>query len=190
VLRLIDDSRVASATVTEAGEVYNMVSGSIEDGVYNSSAPHYYGLMYRRLGIIVLDGGLMDISASFLTVTGSEVAGDNAYKLFTAISGAALFSDASGDRLGFQGRSAEKVKSTHYFVRVKNAEYNFTNNPSFVTGSEGDLAEPLMIGDPKVYITTVGLYNDNHELIAVAKLSKALQKSFTKEALIKVKLDF
>jgi hypothetical protein len=190
VLRLVDDSRINSATVTEAGEVYQMVSGSIEDGVYNSSAPHVYGLMYRRLGIIVLDARRLDMSASFLTVTGSEVAGDNAYKLFTAISGAALYQDTSGDYKGFAGRSAEKVKSTHFFCRVKNAEYNFSNNPSFTTGSEGDLAEPTFIGNPTVYVTTVGLYNDRKELIAVAKLSKALKKTFTREALIKVKLDF
>ena len=190
VIRLIDDSRINNATITMAGEVYQIVSGTLEDGVYNSSAPHVYGLLYRRLGFIILDGDKLDQSASFLTVTGSEVAGDNAYKLFMAISGAAQYSDASGDRLGFAGRSSEKVKSTHYFCRVKNAEYNFSNNPTFVTGSEGDLAEPTFINDPKVYITTVGLYNEQKELVAVAKVSKAIQKSFTKEALIKVKLEF
>jgi hypothetical protein len=190
VLRLIDDSRIANATVGEVGEVYNIISGTLEDGAYNSTAPHYYGKMYKRLGVIVLDGTKMDQSCSFLTVTGSEIPGDNAWKLFTAISGAALYSDASGDRLGFQGRSEEKVKSTHYFVRVKNQEYNFSNNPTFTTGSEGDLAEPTMIGDPKTYITTVGLYNTNKELLATAKTSKPIQKSFTKEILLKIKLDF
>jgi hypothetical protein len=190
VTRLIDDSRVASATIGEAGEIYNIVSGTIEDGVYNSSAPHYYGKMYKRLGIIVLDGTKMDQSASFLTVTGSEIPGDNAFKLFTAISGAALYTDTSGDYLGFQGRSSEKVKSTHFFVRVKNQEYNFSNNPTFVTGSEGDLYEPTFIGDPRVYITGIGLYNNNKELLAVAKTSKPIQKSFTKEALLKIRLDF
>jgi hypothetical protein len=190
VTRLVDDSKIAPAEVTTAGEVYNIVSGSLEDGVYNSSAPHYYGKLYRRLGVIVLDGNRLDMSASFLTVTGSEIPGDNAFKLFTSLSGSALYTDASGDRLGFQGRSGEKVKSTHYFVRVKNQEYNFTNNPTFTTGSEGDLAEPTMIGDPTVYITTVGLYNDNKDLLAVGKLSKPLQKKFTKEALIKLKLEF
>lgn len=189
-LRLVDDSRIADATITEAGEVYNIVSGSIEDGVYNSSSPQVFGLMYRRLGIIVLDANKLDLSASFGTVTGSEVAGDNAYKLFLAMSGAAQYTDASGDPLGFQGRSSERVKSTHYFCRVKNAEYNFSNNPTYTTGSEGDLSEPTFINDPVVYITTVGLYNERKECIAVAKVSKAIQKSFTKEALIKVKLEF
>lgn len=190
VIRLIDDSNTNTATITSAGEVYQMVSGSIEDGIYNSANPQIYGLLYKRLGIVVLDGNILNLSASFGTVTGSEVAGDNAYKLFTAISGAAKYTDTSGDYLGFAGRSSEKVKSTHYFCRVKNADYNFSNNPSFITGSEGDLAEPTFINDPRVYITTIGLYNGRKELIATAKLSQPLQKSFTKEALIKVKLDF
>lgn len=124
ILRLIDDSKVANATITSAGEIYNIVSGSIENGVYNSSAPKKYGLMYPRLGVMILDARALDASASFLSVTGSEVPGDNAYKLYKSISGSAKHTDLSGDRLGFQGRSSEKVKSTHYFVRVKNGEYN------------------------------------------------------------------
>ena len=187
-IRLIDDSRIANATVTSAGEVYNIVSGSLEDGVYNSSAPQYYGLMYKRSGIIVLDGNVLDQSGSFLTVTGSEVPGDNAYKLFLSISGSARYTDASGDYLGFQARSGEKVKSSHYFVRLKNQEYNFSNNPTFVTGSEGDLFEPLMINDPKVFVSEIGLYNDNKELLAVAKPNKAIKKDFSSEALLKIKL--
>lgn len=190
VTRLIDDSRVNSATITTAGEVYNIVSGTLEDGIYNSSAPHKYGLLYRRLGVIVLSGDKLDMSASFLTVTGSEIPGDNAYKLFKSMSGSAKYTDASGDYLGFQGRSAERVKSTHYFVRVKNQEYNFTNNPTFVTGSEGDLAEPTFIGNPQVYITSVGLYNDAKELLAVGKVSRPIKKNFSTEALIKMALQY
>ena len=47
-----------------------------------------------------------------------------------------------------------------------------------------------LIYSPVTYITTVGLYNDSNELLAVAKLSKPLQKDFTKESLIRVKLDY
>ena len=46
------------------------------------------------------------------------------------------------------------------------------------------------IDNPQTYITTVGLYNDNNELLAVAKLSRPLLKDFTKELLVRVKLDF
>ena len=191
VISLIDDSGDTTQTValTAAGRVYNIVSGSISNGVaqiYNSAAPVYYGLVYPDMGIAVLNGKALDASASFNTVTGSNIAGDNAWKLFTSISGAMAISSTNS----VLARNEETVTSTHYFVRVKNGEYNFSNNPTFTTGSVGEFAQATFIGDPKVYITTIGMYNDRQELLAVAKLSKPIQKSFSKEALIKVKLDF
>ena len=60
----------------------------------------------------------------------------------------------------------------------------------FFTGSDGALTNATFFKDPKVYITQVGLYNDNNELLAVAKLSKPILKSYSREAIIKVKLDF
>ena len=47
-----------------------------------------------------------------------------------------------------------------------------------------------MINNPVTYITTVGLYNDSNDLVAVAKLSQPVVKDFTKESLIRVKLDY
>ena len=187
-ITLIDDSGDTLETrVTTAGRVYNIVSGSLNNGVFNASAPHYYGLVYPDMGMMILNGETLNISASFNTVTGSGVPGDNAFKLFTSISGAMSLNTLTN---AFQARNSETITSTHYFVRVKNGEYNFSNNPSFVTGSVGELAQPTFIGDPKTYITTIGMYNDRQELLAVAKLSQPVQKSFSNESLIKVKLDF
>lgn len=194
-IQIIDDSSINSATVGDSGLVYNLVSGSIDGGtsVYNSSSPTYYGLLYPQHGIVILDATKLDgnppIGVNFNTVTGSQVQGDNAVKLFTSLSGSNNLTPG-GVNGGIQARSSEQVKSTYYFVRVKNAEYNYSNNPSFVTGSLGQLAYSTFINDPQTYITTVGMYNDRRELLAVAKLSQPLLKNFTRECLIKVKLDF
>jgi hypothetical protein len=192
VISLIDDSSLSSARVVESGRVYNIVSGTIDDGtvIHKSSAPHYYGLIYPEAGVIILDAKKLDISCSFNTVTGSGVQGDNAMKLFRSISGSAVALAPSGRNFGLQARSSEQVKSTYLFVRVKNGDYNYSNNPSFVSGSNGDLAYSTFINNPQTYITTVGLYNDRKELLAVAKMSQPILKSFTREVLIKVKLDF
>ena len=191
VFTLIDDSGLSDASVTPAGKVYNIVSGSINGGVYNASAPVYYGLAYPDYGTLILDGKMLDQQLNFQTNTGSDSEGNNHFRLFHSISGSAGFTDPStSDPYGFLARNSEKVTSTHYFVRIKNAEYNFSNNPSYTTGSVGELAQSSFVGDPKTYITTVGLYNDSQELLAVAKLSKPLLKSFQREALIRVKLDF
>ena len=134
---------------------------------------------------------MLDQKLGFATNTGSSSEGNNHFVLYHSISGSGKFTDPmTSDPYGFIARNSEKITSTHYFVRIKNAEYNFSNNPSYVTGSVGQLAQSTFIGDPKTYITTVGLYNDNQELLAVAKLSKPLLKSFQREALIRVKLDF
>ena len=62
-------------------------------------------------------------------------------------------------------------------------------NPSNISGS-GELRWNVMVNTPQTYITTVGLYNDNNDLLGVAKLSRPLLKDFTKEALVRIKLDY
>ena len=191
IIKLIDDSTLSTGVTTTSGKVYNIVSGSINSGVLNPTAPTYYGLAYPDYGTLILDGKMLDQRLGFATVTGSSVEGNNHFVLFHSISGSAFFTDPStADPYGFQARNSEKITSTHYFVRIKNAEYNFSNNPSYVTGSVGQIAQSTFIGDPKTYITTVGLYNNSQELLAVAKLSRPLLKSFQREALVRVKLDF
>jgi hypothetical protein len=98
-------------------------------------------------------------------------------------------------------RKSEYVPSKHYFVRVKNRDFNYSNNPTYVyDGSEtlidgtkptaGTIRNEDFYTDPRTYITTVGLYNDTNELVAVAKLSRPAVKSFENELLIKIRLDF
>ena len=191
IITLIDDSSISNATIGDSGKIYNIVSGSINSGVYTPATPVYYGLAYPTYGTLILDGKMLDQKLGFATVTGSSVEGNNHFVLHHSISGSAFFTNPiTGDPYGFVARNSEKITSTHYFVRIKNAEYNFSNNPSYTTGSVGQLAQSTFIGDPKTYITTVGMYNSNQQLLAVAKLSKPLLKSFQREALIRVKLDF
>ena len=191
VIKLIDDSSVANPIIGDSGKIYNIVSGSISSGIHNPNAPVYYGLAYPEHGTLILDGKMLDQQLGFATNTGSSVEANNHFVLFHSISGSSFFTDPqTSDPYGFQARNSEKITSTHYFVRIKNAEYNFSNNPSYVTGSVGQISQTTFVGDPKTYITTVGLYNDAQELLAVAKLSKPLLKSFQREALIRVKLDF
>jgi hypothetical protein len=83
----------------------------------------------------------------------------------------------------------ELLSSNFIFCRAKNADYNHTANPTIID-SDGNLIYNQLIYSPVTYITAIGLYNDSNELLAVAKLSKPLQKDFTKETLVRVKLDY
>jgi len=184
IIKMIDDSGDTQQAATQIGRTYNLVSGSILNGVYSPKT--YYGQVFPEQGVIILNADTMDTALSFGSVTASNTNGDNAFKLLTSISGAA----AINSDYGFAARNEERVQSTYYFVRAKNGEYNFSNNPSFVTGSNGAFKQPTFANNPKSYITTVGLYSSAQELLAVAKLSQPILKSFSNEVLVKVKLDF
>lgn len=190
VITLIDDSGQSSTEYTVGGgRVFNVVSGTVTDGVYTSDSTPW-GLFYPDQGVIVLNGKALDASASFYTnrsPSTSSINQNNAFRLFTSISGAMAYNSAS---YAFEGRTSEVVSSTYYFVRLYNGEYNYSTNPTFVTGSLGVIKYARMVNDPSVYPTTIGLYDDNTNLLAVAKLSKPIEKSFEKEIVIKVKLDF
>ena len=192
VFTLIDDSSINTSPVIGAmGRIYNVVSGSINSGVYNSTAPVYYGKVYPDYGIVVLDGNVLDQKLAFKTQLSSSQECNNHFSLFRSISGSGVVTNpATSDKYGFLARNSEKITSSHYFVRVKNNEFNFSNNPSYVTGSTGDIKELSFKKDPVAYITTIGLYNDDFQLLAVAKVSKPILKTFSRESLIRVKLDF
>jgi hypothetical protein len=185
VISLIDNSGDTQQAATQIGRVYSLVSGSILNGVFNSAIE--YGSVYPEQGVIILNAQKLDLAQlNFGTNVASNTNGDNAFRLFTSMSGSAVINANNG----FAARNEEKVQSTFYFVRAKNGEYNFSNNPSYVTGSNGSFRQPTFANNSKSFITTVGLYNSTQELLAVAKLSKPILKSFSNEVLVKVKLDF
>ena len=200
-ITLIDDSGGSDENVTTAGRVYNLVSGSLNIGSaltasiaatngYSAPNGQGYGLFYPDMGIILLnplalasacDPNLAPANSSIQSIYHQNNGNKSgSVALLMAISGGA----------DFQVRRTENVSTSHYFVRANNREFNFSNNPTFITGSVGAFVQPLFERDPHVYITTVGLYDDANELLAVAKTSKPIEKSFDKEIAIKVKLDF
>ena len=207
-LVLTDDSKTVTPTATPVGPRYNVVSGSggtISDG----SGSKYYGYFYPNVGIIALRAGMLSSSvhglpgtpghidsASFMDIGGTNGSGtglapeasvdgtaDNALKLAQAIHmGAQTF------------RSEEDQTSKAYFCRALANDFNFTNNPTFVSGSDKAFLNQDMVGYPHTFITTVGLYQTSlggsQELVAVGKLSSPVQKNYGTEATIKVKLTY
>ena len=185
-LHLTDDSVTAtgSAVLTNAGRQFTLVSGSLGvrlgDSNVQVAGSGSYGLFYPDCGFIILNPDALDHhSETVVPVTTANTDGKNPEKLFEAIKGAGHFIVDS----------EEKVSSQFYFARARNFEYNYTTNPSFID-SNGNVSNNSFIDNPTVFITTVGLYNNEGDLVAVAKLSQPVTKDFTKEALIRVKLDY
>ena len=197
IVKLTDDSNVVSTiNYVDGGRVFNIISGSngttttappLSGGVTGSTAQGNYGLFLPDIGLILLNP---------LALTASTAVGGLALSLSTAATIAA--SSQNHDNIytmikkgaSFSLNSQETISSDYVFVRVRNQEYNYTTNPSFISGSSGTFIYSNFINSPQTFPTTVGLYNDNNELLAVAKMSKPLTKDFTKEALIRVKLDW
>ena len=174
---------------------YDIVSGSISSGVHSSGtgsvytnlAITTYGKVYPNLGVIVLDSSKLNSYLTFNTVTGSNILGDNSYKLFTSISGAAA--------MGYpmQARSVKRKTTNHYFVRVANSDSNYSNNPTYTyddSSNKGKIKNACFVNDPMSYITTIGLYNKDRELLAIAKLSKPIKKTKENDVLIKIRLNW
>jgi hypothetical protein len=186
-LSLTDNSNyVSSITFNDAGRVFQLVSGSagtIYPGVNTngySLASGSYGWFLPDIGTLLLHPAAI---SSSINVTSNKVSnndGLNYQRLFNAISLGA----------NYTANSQETISSDYIFVRARNAEFNYSENPSFISGSTGEVIYNSFINNPQTYPTTIGLYNDNNELLAVAKLSRPLLKDFTKEALVRVKLDF
>ena len=191
-LRLTDDSGMVSVPQYFGTQrAYQIISGS-EGLAYNSGSggtgyttdKGSYGLFLPDIGTLILNGDALDLDSlegiNLGTITGSNTAGNNPLRLLGPIQ--------SGS--SFALNSEETITSDFVFIRARNSEFNYSENPSYISGSTGEVIYNYFINNPQTYITTVGMYNDSNELLATAKLSKPLNKDFTKEALIRVKLDF
>jgi hypothetical protein len=197
---LIDDSRFnPTVTAQSGGKRYNMIRGSLSGGAI-STGYEGIGTMYPDLGMVVLNP--TKLSTLIGTVNGYSLNNPTSSMWngeFATMQNLLFESIKKGaESYGMLARVTEYVAARHFFVRVKNLEYNYSNNPTFVISSEEEPTNPQDVGklrftdfytNPKVYITTVGLYNESNDLVAVAKLSQPLLKDFTNECLIKVKID-
>ena len=199
VLSLIDNSSQFddenSCSMDDPMYSYYIVSGSLNDGIHSSGTGSIitnqqlttYGHVYPNLGVIVIDGSKLNSYLNFNTVSGSSVAGDNAFKLHTAISGAAVVGKP------MRARNVKHKTTNHYFVRIPSAEANYSNNPTYVIdegSNKGKIKNTCLVENPMTYITSVGLYNTKSELLAIAKLSRPIKKTKENDVLIKIRLNW
>lgn len=186
IINLTDNSQDNPVNVfIGSSRVYQLISGSngtagtLPNSGYVANSGSY-GLVFPDLGTILLNPAAISQSIQVNASRSNNSDGLNNQTLFNAISLGASFAL----------NSEETVTSDYVFVRARNSEFNYSENPSFISGSTGEVIYTNFINQPQVYVTTIGMYNDSNDLLAVAKMSRPLLKDFTKEALVRVKLDF
>lgn len=190
-LHITDDSNNTSVTsFIGSNRVYNLVSGS--NGLsYNSSslqtASGSYGYFFPDISTLVLNARALALPAvnGGLALTPVETA-STSYSLAYNINNSAMLGVIKAGN-AFSLNSQETISSRYYDVHVKYGELNYTTNPS-VIDSNGNIIFDSLIYNPQTFVTTVGLYNEKNELLAVAKLNKPLTKDFTKTLTLRVKL--
>jgi hypothetical protein len=173
-------------TVYDAGAVtdYKVNSPAGEYGLlYSNSAGtgNPVGHVYYQTGIAVLTASIFDgnFASTDETIdailTGSE------------ISGAA---DGLRNRTNnLQFNNTTELNSTIYFCRASSNEFNYSSNPTYLSGSQV-VVKNTRTDTPVSYVTTVGLYSSDNVLLAVAKLSEPLKKDPTNELTLRVRLDY
>jgi len=199
LLELTDDSVNSNPTATPVGDRYNIVSGAAGT-VCSESTARNFGYFYPDMGIMVFSGA--ELSAS---IPGQDASKDSVVKF------------DSGSQYGFGTGTGETENKKHalrfinclqpagalmtfrdeedqvsaqYFCRVRSGQMNFSNNPTFVSGSLNEMRQKTMKGNPTTFISQVQLYNSNGDMVAVGNLSTPLKKNFSSEATIKVKLTY
>ena len=203
LLHLKDDSSTTEATSTPVGDRYNIVSCSSAGAIAAAATTRNFGFFYPDMGIMVLSqqelsasipgkgagkdttvkGGTLGVAHRGFTIAETTNANRK-----TALRFVNCLTSATGAKLKF--RDEEDQVSAQYFCRVRSGQMNFSNNPTYVSGSLNELKQKTMKGNPTTFITSVQLYNDAGDMVAVGNLSTPLKKNFSSEATIKVKLTY
>ena len=153
------------------------------------------GLIFYQAGVAVIsasvfldaaDGGILSNSAGTTEMNAS------AHTIKQLMSGSSISGSCNALRqriYNLQFNNTTELNSTVYFCRAHHNEFNYSTNPTYLSSSQIRVKNEAS-DSPIAYITTVGLYSADNELLAVAKLSEPLKKDPTNELTLRVRLDY
>ena len=191
IINLIDKSGSAGYKVNSPAGEYGILyaTGSkLASAKVDGSGYAPAGLLYYQAGVAVVSASVF---SSLLTApVTAEVGGNTAVMALTssAISGNC---DVLRHRLyNLSFNNTTELNSTVYFCRINHDEFNYSANPTYTNSNSKIRVKDVANDVPVTYITTVGLYSPDNELLAVAKLSEPIKKDPTTELTLRVRLDY
>lgn len=207
------DGYYVNSPVGEYGVLYATGSSGASPGITQDNRSYPVGLLFYQAGIAVLSGSIFmneDAGGILSGSTRSGVDPDGPFGVNTTqvltmsadigaggdiramLTGSSITGSANSLRNRIQNiqfNNTVELNSSVYFCRVNHNQFNYSANPTYLSNSKIRVKTDST-DDPVAYITTVGLYNDNNELMATAKLSEPLKKSPDTEFTIRVRLDY
>lgn len=176
-----------SATIdvkdTGAATSYKTNSPAGEYGILKNGSTNV-GLIYYQAGIAVL-------TSSVFGKTSGIDAKDRHHEKHLTGSTIDEFSDGIRRRIqNISFNNTTELNSTIFFCRANHDEFNYSSNPTYLAGSKIIVKDNEPLNLPRAYVTTVGLYSPDNELMAVAKVSEPLRKDPTNELTLRVRLDY
>ena len=197
LINLTDDSKTVDATSVPFGPRYNIVSGSA-GSVQTPATTKNYGFFYPDAGVMVFSANALSASlpgAPTLVQSGRGHVGFTATGLTADTRVADAVDNANKLTLALQKgsvtlRSEEQQYIYDYFCRAKSNEFNLSQNLSFWSGSTYEIRHDDMVTNPQTFISEVGLYDNQNSLVAVGRLSSPINKNFSSEAIVKVRLTY
>jgi len=190
-LKTIGDYRAQTEYLTnspagEYGLLYTASTTAEEDG---SSV---IGHIYYQAGIAVLTSSVFTAAMPTMT-TASVMSAINTSSAEDLLVSGTIDECANAVRYAYfdlDYNNTTELNSTIYFCRANNTEFNYSSNPTYVSSSEIVVKGNNPLANPVSYITSVGLYSPDNELLAVAKLSEPLKKSPSNEITLRVRMDY
>lgn len=175
----------AEATIADTGAATSYLSNSPagEYGLLKNGSTNV-GLIYYQAGIAVLTSSVFSAAAEM---------DSSANTMEALLTGSTIDSVADGMRHRIKNISfnnTTELNSTIFFCRANHNEFNYSSNPTYLSGSKIIVKDDEPLNLPRAYVTTVGLYSPDNELMAVAKVSEPLRKDPTNELTLRVRLDY
>ena len=182
-----------------AGE-YAILSATAGYGAGWTAAPAC-GLIFYQAGVVVLSSSIFQSGSSIAPggINGPSGSGGistpfkpNGTYITSSLTGSSMSSSCNYFRHRIYDMSfnnTTELNSTIHFCRINHNDFNYSSNPTYLSASQIRVKNTTTDA-PISYLTTIGLYSSDNELLAVAKLSEPLKKDPTNEMTIRVRLDY
>jgi hypothetical protein len=196
------DSYFVNSPVGEYGILYATAStaGAGSQNILKANQSYNVGLLYYQAGIAVLTASMFSSSSlGILATTNGEnsrpeqpLMDSYGRDIDELLTGSYISSSADAIRTRMynaQYNNTVELNSTIYFCRANHNEFNYSANPTYLSGSTINVKDNAT-DPPLSYVTTIGLYSSDNQLLAVGKLSEPLRKDSSTELTLRARLDY